>query len=95
MRNPFDDSIVTAEVQVAGQKEVDSAVTAAHEALSRGPWGSFAGAERASCMLKFADLVEQHSQELALLETIAMGKPVSLILGFDLPHMIGCYRCKG
>jgi acyl-CoA reductase-like NAD-dependent aldehyde dehydrogenase len=45
-------------------------------------------------MLKFADLVEQHSEELALLETIAIGKPVSLILGFDLPHMIGCYRCK-
>lgn len=45
-------------------------------------------------MLKFADLVEQHVEELALLETAAMGKPVSLILGFDLPHMIGCYRCK-
>ena len=45
-------------------------------------------------MLKFAELVEQNMEELAYLETIAMGKPLSVLLGVDIPYMIGCYRCK-
>jgi aldehyde dehydrogenase (NAD+) len=43
-------------------------------------------------MLRFADLVEKNMDELAHLESVAMGKPISVLLGFDLPHMIGAYR---
>lgn len=84
---------MTASVQVAGEKEVDAAVGAAKYAYSKGPWSKFTGAQRATCMLKFAELVEQNMEELAHLETIAMGKPISVLLQVDIPHMIGCYRC--
>jgi aldehyde dehydrogenase (NAD+) len=68
-------------------------VAAAKEAYSSGPWSKFTGAQRAACMLKFADLIEDNVEELAQLETIAMGKPISVVLNVDIPHMIGCYRC--
>jgi aldehyde dehydrogenase (NAD+) len=38
--------------------------------------------------------MELNMEHLARLETIAMGKPMGMLLGFDIPHMIGCYRCK-
>ena len=44
-------------------------------------------------MLKFANLVEQNMEELARLETMAIGKPLSVLLQVDIPHMIGCYKC--
>ncbi|KAL5349992.1 hypothetical protein ACLOAV_005028 [Pseudogymnoascus australis] len=91
VHNPYDDSVVTSNVHIAGEKEINAAVTAARNALS-GPWGKFTGAQRSECMLKFADLVEKSMDELARLETISMGKPISMLLGFDIPHMIGCYR---
>ena len=93
IRNPYDDTLVTSEVQIAGEKEINAAVAAAKAAYSVGSWRKFTGAQRSACLLKFADLVEQNMEELAYLETIAMGKPISMLLGFDIPHMIGCYRC--
>lgn len=93
VRNPYNDLVVTSDVQIAGNKEVNDAVAAAKAASISGPWSTFTGAQRSACMLKFADLVDQNQEDLARLETIAMGKPISLLLGFDIPHMIGCYRC--
>jgi aldehyde dehydrogenase (NAD+) len=94
IHNPYDDSIVTSSVQVAGKEDIDAAVSAAKSAFKSGPWSKFTGAQRSSCMLKFADLAEQNMEKLALLESVAMGKPVRDLFGFDIPHMIGCYRCK-
>lgn len=94
IRNPYDDSVVTSDVQIAGEKEIDAAVLAAKYAYSSGPWSKFTGAQRSTRMLKFAELVEQNMEELAHLETISMGKPLSILLGVDIPHMIGCYKCN-
>jgi aldehyde dehydrogenase (NAD+) len=94
IRNPYDDSIVTSKVYVAGKEDIDAAVAAAKASFKTGPWSKFTGAQRSACMLKFADLAEQNMEKLALLESAAMGKPVRDLLGFDIPHMIGCYRCK-
>ncbi|OBT81303.1 hypothetical protein VE02_10032, partial [Pseudogymnoascus sp. 03VT05] len=77
VRYPYDDSLVTSTVQVAGKKEVDAAVAAARAAYSVGPWSKFTGAQRSACLLKFADLVEKNMEPLAQLETIAMGKPIN------------------
>jgi aldehyde dehydrogenase (NAD+) len=65
-------------VQVAGPEDVDLAVEAATNAFKKGEWPKFSGAQRAACMLKFADLFEQNLERLAKLETVAMGQPVSL-----------------
>lgn len=94
VQNPFDDSMVANDVQVAGEKEIDEAVAAAKAAYSTGPWSKFTGAQRSHCMLKFADLVEQNNVELARLESMSMGKPLRDLLNIDIPHMIGCYRCE-
>lgn len=94
IRNPYDDSIVTSNVHVAGQEDIDAAVAAAKAAFKSGPWSKFTGAQRSACMLKFADLAELNMERLALLESAAMGKPVRDLFGFDIPHMIGCYRCN-
>jgi len=80
-------------VHVAGREDIDAAVDAAKVAFKSGPWSKFTGAQRSACMLKFADLAERNMEKLALLESAAMGKPIRDLFDFDIPHMIGCYRC--
>jgi len=72
--NPVDGTVVTKDVQVAGPADVDAAVAAARAAF-KGPWKNFSGAERAKCMMRFADLIEANIKQLARLETVAMGQP--------------------
>ena len=79
--NPADDSIVTSDVQVAGEEDIDLAVEAATKAF-KGEWSKFTGAQRAKCMNKFADLLEENAGEIGKLETIAMGQPISISTQF-------------
>lgn len=78
VKNPVDDSIVTSDVQVAGEADVDAAVAAARAAFKTGPWKKFSGAQRAACMNKLADLIEANLEKLVTLETIAMGQPIAV-----------------
>ena len=57
-------------------KDIDLAVAAARRAFE-GPWAKAKPFERQALLLKFADLVEKHFDELALLDTLDMGAPVS------------------
>ncbi|KAI9817875.1 MAG: hypothetical protein M1827_000994 [Pycnora praestabilis] len=91
IRNPIDDSIVVSNVQVAGQEDVDDAVAAATAAFKTGPWSTFSGTQRAACMFKFADLVEQNIGNIATLETLAMGQPIS-ISRFITTFLINSFR---
>jgi aldehyde dehydrogenase (NAD+) len=91
--NPVDDSIVTEKVHIAGSEDVDRAVAAAKTAFYRGPWHEFTGGQRAKCLLKFADLVEQNAARLAGIESLATGIPVAGIQFFDLAHMVEVYKC--
>ena len=92
--NPTDDSVLTTKVQVASAVDVNKAVDIASQAFLSGPWSSFTGAKRASCLLKVADLIEKHASNLARLESLPTGRPVSGILGFDIPHMVEVFRCE-
>ncbi|KAK5738450.1 hypothetical protein LTR17_005978 [Elasticomyces elasticus] len=94
LRNPVDDSIVTESVHLAGEKDVDYAVEVATEAFRTGPWSKFTGAQRAKCMLKFADLAEANAVRLAEIESIATGRPKALIQYFDVAHMVEVFRCE-
>ncbi|KAK5078381.1 hypothetical protein LTR51_000570 [Lithohypha guttulata] len=76
IHSPHDDSLITDLVQVASPKDVDDAVSAAKAAFPS--WRDTAGHKRARIMLKFADLLEQHVEMLAHLESIAMGQPISV-----------------
>jgi aldehyde dehydrogenase (NAD+) len=78
VHNPVDDSLVVDKVQAAGPDDVDRAVEAATHAFKKGEWSKFTGSQRAACMLKFADLFEENSEKLAMLETVTMGQPIGV-----------------
>jgi aldehyde dehydrogenase (NAD+) len=63
------------QVARAGARDVDRAVEAAHAAM-RGTWREMAPAERGKLLFRLADAVEAASDELALLETTDVGKPL-------------------
>ncbi len=56
---------------------VDEAVRAARAAFEAGPWATWGPRERARVLFAFADALEQHGDELALLDTLEMGMPVT------------------
>ncbi|MCA0244297.1 MAG: aldehyde dehydrogenase family protein [Proteobacteria bacterium] len=67
---------VLAPVAQAAREDVDLAVAAARRALE-GEWSRFKPFDRQAVMLKLADLVERHYDELALLDTLDMGGPIA------------------
>jgi aminobutyraldehyde dehydrogenase len=66
---------VIAEVPAATSEDVDRAVQAAHKALVE--WRETTPGERAEMLLKLADLIDEHTDELAELESSNVGKPLS------------------
>jgi len=66
-----------ARVALAGAEDVDRAVRSARAALE-GKWGSMLPARRAALMLRLAELIDTHADELAELESLDTGKPVKL-----------------
>ncbi|MCI0700797.1 MAG: aldehyde dehydrogenase family protein [Planctomycetia bacterium] len=72
--------------------DIDLAVKAAREAFERGPWSRMSAAERGVLLLKLADAVEKHKDELAALESLDNGKPINDSLLADLPMTSACYR---
>jgi acyl-CoA reductase-like NAD-dependent aldehyde dehydrogenase len=68
----------------AGPEDVDRAVAAARAALD-GPWGRMPAAERGRLMGRLADLVEEHAEELAQIESLDNGKPVLVAANSDVP----------
>jgi aldehyde dehydrogenase (NAD+) len=69
-----------AQVAEGGAADIDDAVAAARRALEQGPWARFKPFDRQQVMLKLADLIERHYDELALLDTLDMGGPISRTL---------------
>jgi aldehyde dehydrogenase (NAD+) len=72
--------------------DVDRAVKAARKAFESGPWPTMSAAERGRLLHRLADLIEQHQEELAALESLDNGKPYTVALAADLPLTIKCYR---
>jgi acyl-CoA reductase-like NAD-dependent aldehyde dehydrogenase len=62
---------------VASPQDVDAAVAAARLAFDRGPWPRATGGERAAVLMKVADLIDASVEELAMLDTLEAGKPIS------------------
>ena len=58
------------------EEDVDRAVAAARRAFE-GPWAKFKPAERQAALLRLADLVERHFDDIAMLDTLDMGGPIS------------------
>jgi 4-guanidinobutyraldehyde dehydrogenase / NAD-dependent aldehyde dehydrogenase len=75
--------------------DVDVAVAAARAAFEDRRWAGQSPAKRKRVMLRFADLVQQHRDELALLETLDMGKPIKYSTGGDVGWAANCLRWYG
>lgn len=74
-----------AEVARGKKADVDRAVQAARGVFDRGDWSQASPAQRKAVLTKFADLMEAHREELALLETLDTGKPIRHSLRDDVP----------
>jgi len=72
--------------------DVNLAVKAARKAFESGVWAKRPPAERKHVLLHFADLIEQNLDELALLDCLDAGKPVTDCLTMDLPDSVHCFR---
>lgn len=72
--------------------DVDLAVKAARRAFESGSWSRLDPRSRKKILLNFADLIEQHSEELALLEVLDNGKPISDARAVDLPDAVETIR---
>ncbi|MFY3605819.1 aldehyde dehydrogenase [Achromobacter xylosoxidans] len=84
-----------ADVAACGAADVDRAVAAARRAFEAGVWSQLAPRERKARLTRLAQLITEHSEELALIETLDMGKPIRDALAFDLPETAHCYAWYG
>ena len=89
--NPVNEQVI-AEVPEADAVDVDAAVKAARTAFDSGPWSRMDARDRGRLMNKLADLMETNQNELAALETLDNGKPISDAKAADLPLAIDCLR---
>ena len=85
---------VIAVVQGGGPDQLDAAVEAAHQAFQT-DWRWRTWAERAALLLRGADVLEEHADELALLESRENGKPVQDARQNDINFLIGIFRFFG
>jgi len=83
---------VIARVADAGQADVDAAVAQARAVFDDGAWPGLPGAQRARILWRIADLIEEHADELARLETRDQGQPLSISAGFSVPMAAEVFR---
>jgi acyl-CoA reductase-like NAD-dependent aldehyde dehydrogenase len=86
------DNEPVARIAQAGATDVAAAVAAARQAFDEGPWGRTTARERGAALLRIATLIEQHADELAFLETIDAGKPISSVHYSDLAISLDSLR---
>ncbi len=91
--SPIDGRIL-ASVAACTSEDVDRAVKAARTAFERGLWADRSPKARKRILIRFSELIAQHADELALLETLDMGKPISNARD-DLSAVVECVRWYG
>ncbi|MBA6419828.1 aldehyde dehydrogenase [Pseudomonas sp. 5Ae-yellow] len=86
------DGRVLAQVASCDQADADQAVANARAVFDSGVWSRQAPAKRKRVMQRFANLLDQHCEELALLETLDMGKPIGDSTTVDIPGAANSIR---
>lgn len=88
--DPADGGVI-ARVAEASAIDADRAVAAARKAFDDGPWRTTPALARARLLLRLADALDEHADELARLETRNNGKPLRESL-FDVADAANCFR---
>jgi acyl-CoA reductase-like NAD-dependent aldehyde dehydrogenase len=78
------DQRVIAKIAAGDTEDINRAVAAGLKAFEAGTWSEMNPRDKKAIMLKWADLIREHQEELALLETLDVGKPISDSLNVDV-----------
>ncbi|GBP27061.1 Cytosolic 10-formyltetrahydrofolate dehydrogenase [Eumeta japonica] len=89
--NPTDESVIC-RVQRASVNDVDKAVKAAKVAFEEGEWSKISARERGQLMFRLAELMEQHKEELATIESIDSGAVYTLALKTHIGMSIDTWK---
>ncbi|MHC3467251.1 aldehyde dehydrogenase family protein [Streptomyces sp. 7R007] len=89
--DPSRGAVVTT-VAEAGAADVDAAVRAAREAFDDGAWSRLSGRERGRILHRVARLIRENADELARLESLDVGKPISLCRAVDVTNAANDYE---
>ena len=89
------DGAVLARVAACDREDVDRAVKAARGAFEAGGWSDQSPKARKRVLVKLAELIQSHANELALLETLDMGKPILNARNGDMRAVAECVRWYG
>lgn len=92
--NPKDNTVVVDNIPIAGEEDVELAVRHAEEAFA-GPWGSFSGSQRATCLLKLAELLEARLDDIMYLDSLTTGNPVWLMATREKGYIRSCVSYYG
>ncbi|CAH0529817.1 aldehyde dehydrogenase [Vibrio hippocampi] len=87
--NPSNGSLI-AHIAQCDEADVNLAAQVARATFDSGVWSQLQPAERKATLLKFARLIEENQDKLALLESLDAGKPISDTLGYDAPATARC-----
>jgi 4-guanidinobutyraldehyde dehydrogenase/NAD-dependent aldehyde dehydrogenase len=92
--NPANGELLT-RVAECEAEDVDRAVKAARRAFESGVWRDLPPRERKTILVRFADLLDRHAEEIALMETLDVGKPIADSTVIDGPGAARCIRWYG
>lgn len=90
--NPSNGELITT-IAAAEAEDIDIAVAVAKQAFPS--WAATPAAERGRLLLKLADLIEEHTEELAQLESLDTGHPIRDSRRLDVPRTAACFRYFG
>lgn len=88
--SPIDNKVI-GYIADGNSKDIDAAVKVARHTFENGEWSQKSPAERKSIMLKLSSLLEKHSEELAALDCVDAGKPITECLNTDIPATIDTF----
>jgi phenylacetaldehyde dehydrogenase len=83
---------VLATVAEGDRADIDLAVKAARKAFETGPWRKMSASERGRLIWKLGDLIDEHLEEFAYLESLDNGKPLTIARAADVPLAAELFR---
>ena len=86
-RTPIDNSLI-GQIAQGNAADIDAAVVCARDSFESGEWRDLSPAQRKAILLRWAQLVEANAEELAALDCVDAGKPISECLNTDMPATI-------
>ena len=92
--SPVDGRVLT-QIARCDAHDIDLAVAAARQAFEDRRWRGKSPAQRKRVLIRFADLLLEHTESLALTETLDMGKPIQYARTVDVKSAANCIRWYG